>query len=346
MATSAQDPNQDRSISGSDVSAHSEAEEKTRVAKIKRDIDIVEMSDAINCLRLEINAKDDYTIADSDKVEIAMNNVTTWRDKLSFIKNKFRDIQRATQTINHDVDVLKENKHTWQVCKIDLNAIVGETEAAIEKIHEEDRIRCLYSGHDKSKVTPFKYPIFSGSISQDYVKWEIQIRRALAEDQIKPEDKVTVVRSKLTGRALELIPHGIKDVEVLFSVLFDMYRVPNGVIKKYEDHVSVLGSFPTSSQVYNQIKYHESSIEILDAFELFPIKTASKLEPELSKIRAKVEAKVKDQLRNKINGEIKNRIETLSNTGIQDSGSEKLIMTVKDLEEILKDIRSDYELPD
>ena len=53
-----------------------------------------------------------------------------------------------------------------------LNTIVGETEAAIEKIQEEDCVLCLYSGLDKSKVLPRKYPTFSGSLFEDYTKWE------------------------------------------------------------------------------------------------------------------------------------------------------------------------------
>lgn len=64
-------PNQDRSNTGSDVSANSEAAEKARVAKVDRDIDINKMTDAIDSLRLEVNIEDDWSSADSNRVEIA-----------------------------------------------------------------------------------------------------------------------------------------------------------------------------------------------------------------------------------------------------------------------------------
>ena len=100
------DPNQDRSNSGSDISARSEAEEKARLAKVDRDIDIVKMSDAIDGLRLEVNVEDDWSTADSNRVEIAMNNIASWRKKLSFVKNKFWDIQRNTEDNNLDEEEL------------------------------------------------------------------------------------------------------------------------------------------------------------------------------------------------------------------------------------------------
>merc|ERR1740128_364425 len=125
-------PNQDRSNSGSDVSASSETAERARVAKIDRDIDVVKLTDAIDSLRLEVNIEDDWSTADSNRVEIAMGSVTSWREKLSFIKNKFWDVQRNTEAYNLDVDVLARNE-------ISLDTIVGVTEAAIEKIQEEDR---------------------------------------------------------------------------------------------------------------------------------------------------------------------------------------------------------------
>ena len=310
------DPNQDRSNSGSDVSASSEAVEKARVAKVDRDIDIIKMADAIDCLRLDINKEQDWTTADSNTVEIAMKNIASWRDKLSFIKNKFWDIQRHTQAFNLDEDVLSQNE-------IDLNTIVGETEAAIEKIQKEDRDRCLYSGLDKSKVTPIKYPTFSGCLSEDYVKWEKETKEVLVKNQVRTEDKSKIVRSNLTGQALKLIPETIANVEVLFSALSDLYGDPSRVMKNRKDQLTALGVLPAvkgktrvSSQVRAQVEWLLSAEMILedivnlakispdmdrgaynpdalqDYLDVFPMKTTT----ELSQVQGNIQAKVKSLL--------------------------------------------------
>jgi len=326
-------PNQDRSNSGSDVSASSETAERARVAKIDRDIDVVKLTDAIDSLRLEVNIEDDWSTADSNRVEIAMGSVTSWREKLSFIKNKFWDVQRNTEAYNLDEDVLNRNE-------IALDTIVGETEAAIEKIQEEDRVRCLYSDLDKTKVTPIKYPTFSGSLSEDYVKWEKQTRDVLVKNLVRTEDKAKIVRSHLTGQALKLIPETIVDVEVLFTALSDLYGDASRVMRNRKDQLQALGEFPIikgktriSSQVRNQVEWLLAAEMILEDIvelaklspdmdrgaynpdalqeylDVFPMKTTT----ELSKVQGNTQAKVKNLLQVQVKERRKELQDTLKN---------------------------------
>ena len=325
------DPNQDRSNSGSDISARSEAEEKARLAKVDRDIDIVKMSDAIDGLRLEVNVEDDWSTADSNRVEIAMNNIASWRKKLSFVKNKFWDIQRNTEAYNLDEEELARTEIT-------LNTIVGETEAAIEKIQGEDCVRCLYSGLDKSKVSPIKYPTFSGSLSEDYTKWEKETRDTLVKNLVRTEDKPKVVRSNLKGEALKLIPDNIVDVEVLFSALRDIYGEASQVMRRRKDQLHTLGEFPlikgktqVSSQVHKQVEWLLAAEMILDNIvelakespdldrgaynpdalkeylEVFPMDTSTKL----SKVTGNTETMVKTLLEIHVKDKRKELQETL-----------------------------------
>ena len=325
------DPNQDRSNSGSDISARSEAEEKARLAKVDRDIDIVKMSDAIDGLRLEVNVEDDWSTADSNRVEIAMNNIASWRKKLSFVKNKFWDIQRNTEAYNLDEEELTRTE-------IALNTIVGETEAAIEKIQGEDCVRCLYSGLDKSKVSPIKYPTFSGSLSEDYTKWEKETRDTLVKNLVRTEDKPKVVRSNLKGEALKLIPDNIVDVEVLFSALRDIYGEASRVMRRRKDQLQALGEFPlikgktrVPSQVHKQVEWLLAAEMILDDIvelakespdldrgaynpdalkeylEVFPMDTSTKL----SKVTGNTETMVKTLLEIHVKDKRKELQETL-----------------------------------
>ena len=325
------DPNQDRSNSGSDISARSEAEEKARLAKVDRDIDIVKMSDAIDGLRLEVNVEDDWSTADSNRVEIAMNNIASWHKKLSFVKNKFWDIQRNTEAYNLDEEELTRTE-------IALNTIVGETEAAIEKIQEEDCVRCLYSGLDKSKVSPIKYPTFSGSLSEDYTKWEKETRDTLVKNLVRTEDKPKVVRSNLKGEALKLIPDNIVDVEVLFSALRDIYGEASRVMRRRKDQLQALGEFPlikgktrVPSQVHKQVEWLLAAEMILDDIvelakespdldrgaynpdalkeylEVFPMDTSTKL----SKVTGNTETMVKTLLEIHVKDKRKELQETL-----------------------------------
>ena len=325
------DPNQDRSNSGSDISARSEAEEKARLAKVDRDIDIVKMSDAIDGLRLEVNVEDDWSTADSNRVEIAMNNIASWRKKLSFVKNKFWDIQRNTEAYNLDEEELARTEIT-------LNTIVGETEAAIEKIQGEDCVRCLYSGLDKSKVSPIKYPTFSGSLSEDYTKWEKETRDTLVKNLVRTEDKPKVVRSNLKGEALKLIPDNIVDVEVLFSALRDIYGEASRVMRRRKDQLQALGEFPlikgktrVPSQVHKQVEWLLAAEMILDDIvelakespdldrgaynpdalkeylEVFPMDTSTKL----SKVTGNTETMVKTLLEIHVKDKRKELQETL-----------------------------------
>ena len=325
------DPNQDRSNSGSDISACSEAEEKARLAKVDRDIDIVKMSDAIDGLRLEVNVEDDWSTADSNRVEIAMNNVASWRKKLSFVKNKFWDIQRNTEAYNLDEEELTRTE-------IALNTIVGETEAAIEKIQGEDCVRCLYSGLDKSKVSPIKYPTLSGSLSEDYTKWEKETRDTLVKNLVRTEDKPKVVRSNLKGEALKLIPDNIVDVEVLFSALRDIYGEASRVMRRRKDQLQALGEFPlikgktrVPSQVHKQVEWLLAAEVILgdivelakespdldrgafnpdalkEYLEVFPMDTSTKL----SKVTGNTETMVKTLLEIHVKDKRKELQETL-----------------------------------
>ena len=310
------DSNQDRSNSGSDISStNSETVEKARVAKVDRDVDVNKLTDAIESLHLEVSAED-WSNADSNRVEIAMSSVSPWREKLSLIKNKFWDIQRNTEAYNLDVYLLNR-------CETELSTIVGETEAAIEKLQEEDRTRCLYSGLDKSKVSPIKYPTFSGSLSEDYTKWERETRDTLVKNLVRTEDKPKVVRSNLQGEALKLIPDTVIDVEVIFSTLSDIYGDASRVMRRRKDQLKDLGEFPlikgktrVQSQLHKQVEWLLAAEMILDDIvelakkspdldrgaynpdalqeylEVFPMDTTTKL----SRITGNTEALVKNLL--------------------------------------------------
>ena len=311
--------------------------EMARMAEIERDIDIMKMTDAIEGLRLEVNKEEEWSKSDSNTIEIAMGNVTKWREKLSFIKNKFWDVQRNTEAFDLDKDIFDRNE-------ISVDTIVGETEAAIEKIQEEDRARCLYSGLDKTKVSPIKFPKFSGSLSEDYVKWEYETRDALVKNLVRTEDKPRVVRSNLTGQALKLIPDTIADVEVLFSALRDLYGEASRVMRSRKDQLQALGEFPAikgksrvAGQVRAQVEWLLSAQMILE-----DIVEIAKSSPDMERSAYNPDA-LKEYLEvfpievlaklSKVQGNIETRVKTLLQVHVKEKRTE--------LQDTLKNLKSD-----
>ena len=271
-------PNRDRSLAGSSVSAQPDQAEKVRMAKVEVDIDEAKLNDAMESLTIEIKKEDDWVTVDSNKVEVAMGHVTRWRERLEFMKSRVWDIQKNTQTYNLD-------SQTFDRVEMSLNTIVGETEAAISAIEEQDQVRCLYSGLDKSKVSPIKYPVFSGAISEDYVKWERETRDALVKNRVRTEDKVKVIRTNLSGKPLKLIPDTMTNPETLFSALGDLYGEPSRVMRTRKDQLKSLGEFPlikpgksARNQMQGQVEWLLSAeLYLSDIFEL------AKLSPDMDR---------------------------------------------------------------
>ena len=87
-------------------------------------------------LSKEISQFDDWADATDNEVEVAMQKVDNWNEKMEKLRQKSFDIQR--NTISFDL-----NEAKMRSSKSMVNALSSELDTVLDMIQFEDRVRCL-----------------------------------------------------------------------------------------------------------------------------------------------------------------------------------------------------------
>ena len=223
------------------VAGHQSQQESrdSKAAKADIEVDSTIVSTLGKELAEEINKHADWGDAESREIEEAMNKIESWKKRFDKIQEKGWAMQRN--------DIKYDLKSTRVVSSMALiRTLKAELAIVIDNIKFEDESRCLYS-LCKAATASVKFPTFSGSAKEDFVKFKQEFEKCLKSNKVQKDDQIKKLRENLKDPAKGFIPEAMKDIEDAWSVLEGMYGDAVRVIDSKKTVVD-LGPFPKSGK--------------------------------------------------------------------------------------------------
>ena len=249
----------DSSSVNGDAIAQRNDTEKVKAAKVEVRINKERIDRGVLLLDTEVKQVPDWTSAQDHVIQLGMSSIGSWKKQLKDLHDRVWDVKRATEC--HDLDTT-----TLEECEVKVNTLVVEAELAMKVIKNEDSVRCLYS-MVKSNNAEVRYPKFSGSIGEDFSKFEVEMKKALVMNQVRKADQVRVLRENLSGGALNMVPATVKDIDLAFTSLSKLYGCASKVMRYRKDQLLALGQFPVSD-TNKSAKFVRSQVEWLISAEI------------------------------------------------------------------------------
>ena len=119
---------------------------------------------------------------------------------------------------------------------------------------KEDAERGLYT-LEPARTDIIKYPTFSGSPSEDYLKFRETMEQRFRENKVKKKEQVAKLRESLKGTALGRVPDGVKDIEEAFKRLGEAFGNPSKVMNFNLKALEDLGTLPTEKLPNGQLNF-------------------------------------------------------------------------------------------
>ena len=112
-----------------------------------------------------------------------------------------------------------------------------------ETLEEEDKVRELFTN---SVVVGERldYPKFSGSDSEDYVKFHEKMLKAFRHNKVAKSEQVEKLRKYLSGYALTLVPQTTESIDKAFETLKSAFGDPSKLLKDRLKKFKSIGHFP------------------------------------------------------------------------------------------------------
>ena len=223
----------------SDESAVSVNTECRKIAEVEVKIHSERISDCVKTLKAEIKKFDDWSKVESHEIEKAMRKIVSWKTQMKSLKEKLWSMKKNTNSFDLDNAILVRSE-------VAVNSIDAELELVIDHIEHEDRERCLYS-LNKSKSYDVKFPQFSGSMDEDFIKFQKDFKNCFRVNRIRLEDQPSKLRENLKGSVVKLIPATMTNIDECWDILLGIYGDPCRVISSRKTKIKALGSFPKST---------------------------------------------------------------------------------------------------
>ena len=202
------------------VSAPGVPNYEARNATATIEVDVEELQVAVKSLLREIRMTEDVGAAGDPEVVVMMQSVSPWRKRFRDIQTKYFLIKKKVIQFQLDQQILEDAQTA--VCDLET-----ELEEKIADLEYEDGKRKLYS-LSKEKPGNVKYPSFSGQDSEDYPRFEHEVKSAFESNQVAMKDRVKTLRECLHGDALTVVPKDLKSIEKAFSNLSTRFSMPQG----------------------------------------------------------------------------------------------------------------------
>jgi len=182
------------------------------------------------------------------------------------------------------------------------------------------------------------YPTFSGNREESVSEWIKITRTTLKKNQVSNQEKVQEVMKHISGDARFLIPEGIENIEVLFTVLNDLFdhNIFDVIDQKYQEQQ---GEEP--AEMIAKVLWYNEDKRISKHFKVFPEDSTTTVDEELTKVRKFIEHKIRKGLQELADKDLNQLLENLMKE-TEDSGKEKLFLKVNNVDEYDDKI----ELPD
>ena len=207
-----------------------------RIAAVNTEIDHEKISEDLKALSLDIHKVDDWSVAESHEVEVAMSKIRGWKKQMKAIQDTLYSLKRNVRVYNLDQERLRGSEAAVENLRSEIQLI-------IENVEFEDESRCLFSLNE-SKIANVAFPTFSGTSDEDYLKFEREVRDCFKRNRVRREVQCKKLRELLKGTVKNIVPENLEDVEQGFQLLKSLYGDPSRVMKAKKGKLMALGNFP------------------------------------------------------------------------------------------------------
>ena len=243
----------------SNDSAVSVNAERRKVAEVEVEIDSERISDGVEILEAEIKKFDDWSSVESQEIELAMRKIQPWKSQMKSLKERLWSMKKNTHSFDLGNGIIVSSEAA-------VNSLNAELELVIGHIEHEDRERCLYS-LNKSKSYDVKFPQFSGSLDEDFIKFQRDFKNCFRVNRIRLEDQPSKLRENLKGSVMKLIPATMTNINECWDILLGIYGDPYRVMTSRKSKIKGMGNFPKSN--VKSASLIKSQVEWLLQIEIF-----------------------------------------------------------------------------
>ena len=213
--------------------------ERRKIAEVEVEVDNERISDGVQMLNAEIRKFCDWSEAESHEIELAMRKINSWKSQLKSLKERVWSMKKNTNSFDLDSSILARSEAA-------INTLSAELELVVGTIEHEDSERCLYS-LNKTKSYDVKFPQFSGSLDEDFIKFQKDFKNCFRVNRIRLEDQPSKLRENLKGSVMKLIPATMTNIDECWDILLGIYGDPYRVMASRKSKIKALGSFPKSN---------------------------------------------------------------------------------------------------
>ena len=188
----------------------------------------------------------DWEVVEDDVVENAMRNLGKWQDQMNNVERAFRKYENMALQNTFPEDKKEAILATYEDYR-------QKFETARNAAKKQDTDRGLFT-LEPTKSDIIKYPTFSGSPSEDFLKFRETMEQRFRENKVKKKEQVAKLRECLKAAALGRVPEGIKDIEEAFRRLQEAFGNPSKVMAHSLKSLEDLGTLPPE-KLNNQYNY-------------------------------------------------------------------------------------------
>ena len=172
-----------------------------------------------------------WETADDIEIRRAMKTLENWRDRLNKVIKQGRDLDAICIDTPLSNEQIGHYKSLLQQTKCD----VAKT---LEQVKAQDKERMIFADLP-GKPEVLKLPIFHGNGSEDFVKFEENVKEAFKRNRIVKDNQLVKLRQDcLRGQAKILIPESTKDIDEAWTILKSCYSDPATVMSHRKDQLT------------------------------------------------------------------------------------------------------------
>ena len=189
----------------------------------------------------------DWEGVDDDVVEDAMRNLGKYQDQMNQVERTFRKYENMSLKHHFPEDKKEAMLATYEDYR-------KKFEATRDNAKEQDTQRGLFT-LEPAKSDIIKYPVFSGSASEDYLKFKETMLQRFRENKVKKKEQVAKLRECLRGVALGRVPEGVTDIDEAFTRLQEAFGNPSKLMAFNLKSLEDLGQLPSEKSHNGQYNY-------------------------------------------------------------------------------------------
>ena len=188
-----------------------------------------------------------WEAVEDDEISSAMRSLSKWQEQWNCVERSYRKYENMA--VKHKFPETRR-----EAVKATYDDRKDRFENTRDDLKTEDTVRGLFT-LEPARTDIMKYPSFSGSPSDDYMKFKETMEQRFRENKVRRKEQVAKLRECLKGVALARVPDGITDVVEAFKRLSEAFGNPNKIMAFNLKALDDIGTLPPEKIQNGQYNY-------------------------------------------------------------------------------------------